>query len=742
MARLMLYLLGQFHATLDGQPLTAFKTDKVRALLAYLAVERGRAHRREPLSSLFWPEAPADAVRANLRQSLCRLRDALHDQGQVRPWLLVTPEAVQLDPAGDYWVDALEFDHLLAQCSGHRHRSLAGCRACAERLAQAVALYRGEFLAGLCVRDSPEFAQWSLVHQQTLHRKVMDALQHLALQQVQRGEAAAAEAYLRRQIALEPWCEPAHRQLMRLYAASGQRGEAVAQYRCCRRALGEQLGLAPDSETTALYDSIRAGQPFTLSAWRIENAPTPSAPLVGRTDELARIGETLQNPDCRLLTLVGLGGCGKTSLARAAAAQEIGAFRDGVCFCSPASASAGAPSVSVLAQAFGLPAAHDAQAQVVQFLRHKEMLLVLDDLEDQRAADWIAHLLHAAPGVVILATSRRTLGIRAEWRFEVRGLAYPEPDCCAAWPDLLRFPAVQLFVQCAGRARAGFTLTEHNAPHITRICRQVEGLPLALELAASWAGMMACAEIADAIDAGLDFLETTWRDLPARQRSLRASFDDSWGRLRQEEQEALACLSVFGGEFGHAAARAVVGALCAHRCRQDAAGERPRPSAGCLFRAFVEQAWLYEVAPGRYRLHGLLRRYAEEKLSQHAAEHAATRLRFCAYFAGLVERVEAARGGPQAEEWRERLHRERHNLETAHTWALSLADAAPEVAACLARALTLCGGARGSRLGAAWIAAQQPWQEDEQLPEMEPRDPPGFADRLQVDWNLPDHAAV
>ncbi|MCC6168434.1 MAG: hypothetical protein IT329_14520 [Caldilineaceae bacterium] len=742
MARLTLHLLGQFHATLDGRPLTAFKTDKVRALLAYLAVERGRAHRREPLGSLFWPEGPADAVRANLRQSLCRLRDALHDQDQAHPWLLTTPETVQLDPAGDYWVDALEFDRLLAQCNGHCHRSLAGCRACAERLAQAVALYRGEFLAGLCLKDSPEFAHWCLVHQQTLHRKVMDALHHLALQHMQRGETAAAEAYLQRQIALEPWCEPAHRQLMRLYAAGGRRGEAVAQYLCCRRALEEQLGLAPEIETTALCDSIRAGRPVTLPACRAMNVPTSTSALVGRAEELARIGEMLQNPDCRLLTLVGLGGCGKTSLARAAAAQEIGAFRDGVCFCSPVSADAGASPASALAQALGLPVAHDAQTQAVQFLRRKEMLLVLDDLEDHAAAEWIAHLLHAAPGVVILATAQRPLGIRVEWRFEVRGLAYPKPDSCAARPDLLRFPAVQLFVQCAGRARAGFALSAHDAPHIARICRQVEGLPLALELAASWAGVMACAEIADAIDAGLDFLETTWRDLPARQRSLRAGFDHNWGRLSHEEREALACLSVFRGEFGHAAARAVVGALCAHRCRQDAADERPRPSAGCLFRAFVEQAWLQEVAPGRYRLHGLLRRYAEEKLSRGAAEHAAIRLRFCTHFAGLAERAEAARAGPQAEEWRDRLRLERLNLETAHAWALSLADAAPDVAHRLARALAFCDGPRGGGLGAAWVAAQQPWQEDEQLPKMEPRDPPGFADRLQVDWDLPDHAAV
>lgn len=682
MSQLALYLLGQFQTTVDGDGVTAFRTDKVRALLAYLAVESGRSLSRDTLGALLWPEGAPESVRTNLRQTLCRLRDALHDRDRPRPFLLATIDTVQLNPTCDYWVDVLEFDRLFAACEQHRHRSLASCRTCAERLTLAVALYRGEFLAGLCVKDSPVYAEWSLTYQQALHRKVMAALQQLAMFHMQRGEVAAAERYLQRQVALEPWNESAHRQLMQLYAANGRRNAAVAQYLCCHRALVEQIGITPDKITTDLVASIRAGEPIAWPVAKFVNAPTPPTTLLGRAHDLALVSETLQNPHCRLLTLVGLGGCGKTRLALEVANQEAGAFRDGACFCSFVPANLTESPASTLAQALGLAysSADDAQMQVRRFLCDREMLLVLDNLEHLSAPSWVAQLLHAAPRVVILATSQYRLDLQAEWRIEVRGLSYPAWDNPFTAAEALRFPAVQLFTQRAVQARAGFTLTDDTAPHVVRISRHVEGLPLALELAASWVGIMSCAEIADAIDTSLDFLATAWCDVPVRQRSLRATLDYGWDLLSREEQDAFACLSVFQGEFCHAAARAVVSSPCAFRCRNDEVRERPVPGAGCLFKAFADKALLQEVAPGRYRLHSLVRQYAEEKLARSREDALAARWRFIDYFAGLASRAAAAWTGPREDCWRNLLQQERQNIEAALAFAL---DDFPEAAQCL-----------------------------------------------------------
>ncbi|MDI9550074.1 MAG: BTAD domain-containing putative transcriptional regulator [Chloroflexota bacterium] len=686
MARLALFLLGRFDATLDSQTVTAFKTDKVRALLAYLAVENDRAHRRDALATLLWPDGSDEAARANLRQSLCRLRDALRENEQATPLLLATTETIQLNPAGDYWVDVLEFNRLLAACHAHRHRSLEGCSSCAGRLAQAAALVGGEFLAGLSLKDSPGFADWSLVRQEAMHRAAMEALQHLAAHYQQAGNATDAEFYLQRQAAMEPWCEPAHQQLMRLYAASGRRSLAAVQYVQCRRALMEQLGIAPERATTALFEAIRSGQPNALpQRGRLVNAPQQPASLVGREQEIALIGDTLENPDCRVLTLVGLGGCGKTSLALHAAAEHAPAFRDGACFCSFDLLGAADPPASTLAQALGLDysGAQDAQSRVRQFLRDREMLLVFDNLERLPDTNWVAQLLRDAPQIVILAASLHRLDIHGEWCIEVHGLAYPEPDRAISSLDALRYPAVRLFVLRAAQAQAGFSLTEENALHVARICRQVEGLPLALELAASWTGLLSCAEIADAIDTSPDFLATAWRDLPGRQRSMRATFDHSWSLLSPQEQAAFACLSVFRGEFGHAAARAVVGNPCTAHCRHGVDEDRPVLGAGCLFRRLVEKALLGKTSPGRFRLHSLLRQFAEEKLALDAYAQKTACQRYADYYAALSDRALVGWDGPQGEAWRARLQQEQHNLETALAWALSDGKKTPETIACL-----------------------------------------------------------
>lgn len=275
-ARLELCLLGSFQATLDGAPLNGIRSDKTRALLAYLAVESGRAHNRGALSALLWGESSEAAARASLRSSLSNLRQRLIRQLTAdgdKPILNITRHSVRFDIDLDTcWLDVAEFDALLNACHTHSHQELAHCPVCIARLEQAVELYQGDFLAGLALSDSPAFDEWRVIQQERYHQQMLIALEALAAHYVAIGNYAEAQEYVRRQLALEPWQEEAHRQLMHALALDGQRSAALAQYETCRRLLADELGVEPTAETEALYEEIRAGE---LAVTLLTERPVP-----------------------------------------------------------------------------------------------------------------------------------------------------------------------------------------------------------------------------------------------------------------------------------------------------------------------------------------------------------------------------------------------------------------------------------------------------------------------------------
>jgi DNA-binding SARP family transcriptional activator len=257
MSRLAITLLGSYRVTLDGLPLTTFATDKVRALLAYLAVESGRPLRREALASLLWPDRPRTLAYTNLRQALYHLRRALNDGPTSPPHLLTTVKEVQLNPAGDHWLDVEEFEALVSACPVHHLRGLTLGLDCLSRLEAAVELYRGDFLAGFTLRACQGFAWWQLCTQEACHRQALEALHRLAVYYEAQRDHDSVARYARREIELEPWRESAYRRCMRALALTGQRGEAVRQYEICRRELAQGMGVEPSAETVQLYEQIR-----------------------------------------------------------------------------------------------------------------------------------------------------------------------------------------------------------------------------------------------------------------------------------------------------------------------------------------------------------------------------------------------------------------------------------------------------------------------------------------------------
>jgi len=251
-ARLEIYLLGPFHVSLDGETLTWFESDKVRALLAYLAVESDRPHRREALAGLLWPDSPESSARTNLRSALANLRDVIGDRSAEPPFLDITRQTIRLNPEENSWLDVGEFLHL--------SKSGGSSSLDPNQLVKAVDLYRGEFLQGFYVKDSSIFDEWAAISRERYHARALETLRHLSAYQEGRGDYEQGGQYAQRWLELEPWDEGGHRQLMRLFSLNGQRNAALAQYELCQNVLNDELGVETSPETDDLYQRILGGE--------------------------------------------------------------------------------------------------------------------------------------------------------------------------------------------------------------------------------------------------------------------------------------------------------------------------------------------------------------------------------------------------------------------------------------------------------------------------------------------------
>ena len=673
MPHLMLSVFGSPQIELAGSAPPKFESDKVRALLIYLAINAGQTYRRDTLAYLLWPDVADRPARHNLSQALFNLRQAIRDQAADPPFLLISRATIAFNPASDYALDLAAFTGLLAACATHQHRQIETCGACAQRLTEAVALYHGDFLAAFTLADSVAFDEWALLEREQSQRRMLQALALLAAYHERRGAYDQSCAYARRQLALDPWREEAHRHLMRVLTLAGQRSAALEQYERCRQALLEGLSVEPEAETTALYRRIAAEDEASqsqellgLPTLRPHNLPPQLTPFVGRETELAQLAERLANPACRLLTIVGPGGVGKTRLALQAAAEQIESFADGVWFVSLVGLHEATHLAASIADALHLPvtASEAPEARLLSGLGDKEVLLVLDNLEQLLAGiDLLATILERAPRVTILATSRARLDLLSEWLFELEGLTVPTAEGSAT---AHAYSAVELFVQTARRVSPGFAASPADLSAVMHICRSVDGLPLAIELAASWARLLSCAEIARELARSITFLSTTARDVPPRHRSLQAVFDHSWRLLELDEQRALRRLSVFRGGFRREAAETVAGASLTSLA------------------ALLGQSLLRKTIAGRYELHEQVRQYAATQL-RSAQEEITIRDRHAEAMLALAEQAEPALSGPDQAAWLARLEEGRDNLRAAAQWALE--QSATETALRLSGAL-------------------------------------------------------
>ncbi|MEW6405531.1 MAG: tetratricopeptide repeat protein [Chloroflexota bacterium] len=611
---LHILLLGSPQILQDNSPAPSFISNKVPALLAYLAVTR-RAHTRDKLAALLWGEMSDADAKNNLRQALTNLRKFAEAE------LIITRDTIEF--VGDEFVDSIEFDAAL------RSASSLDPEPASVILTDSLRLYTGDFLEGFHVRDAPEFEDWMLAERARLRELALQALHTLTQFHTSRGHFREAITFASRLLTFDPWREEAHRQLMLLQARTGQISAALVQYETCKKTLEKELGVEPSLETTALYERIRSARQGAR-----HNIPASSTEFIGREEEMGKLREHLSDPACRLITLTGLGGVGKTRLAQEAARQCMDFFINGVWMIQLAAVESQG-LIPAIGGIFDFPFTKgDAKKQLLNYLRQKELLLVMDNFEhllDSSAL--VAEILQAAPDVKILVTSRERLDVHGEWVVELPGLA------------LNSMEADQLFVQSARRARAGIQFEGRESITVSEICRLVGGLPLGIEIAAAWIRSMSVDAIREEIQKSLDFLASTRRDIPERQRSLRAVFESAWARLSEAEQKTFAALSVFRGGFTREAAEQVAG----------------------NFSPLVDKS-LVQKSAERFELHEVTRQFAEEKLrAKKKARNA-----HAAYFANW------ASGRAQ---WNERasflvMTREFENVRAAWIWAGEQEDVA------------------------------------------------------------------
>jgi non-specific serine/threonine protein kinase len=660
-------LLGQFDLRRNGAPVE-IPSRSAQSLLAYLLLNTGIAHRREKLAGLLWPESTEDNARSYLRKALWQVRKSLAaDMPGGEEYLLADDISITFNSNADYWLDA-------EAVRGKPTEAMP-----VEEQIEAVSAYHGELLPGF-------YEEWVTLERERLKaafdQKINTLLSHL----VAGGQWEQVVYWSEQWIALGEAPEPAFRALMVAHANVGDMAKVAATYDRCVEALREELSVEPSEQTTALFQELRNGATFpgdqsataavpetkpsetALSSsetgdQQLTNLPIPLTSFIGREEEINEIKRLLM--ESRLLTLTGAGGSGKTRLAIRVASEVRNIFDDGVWWIELAVLVDPQLVPQAVAKVLSIREAPNQtlSESLTNALHSRRILLVLDCCEHllDACAQLTEHLLKACPDLKILATSREVLGVAGERVFQVPTLSSPDPNRVRP-SDFLDYDAVYLFVERAATLKPDFGLTNLNAMAIGQLCHGLDGIPLAIELAAARVQVLKVEQIAARLDDRFRLLTGGSRTALPRHQTLRATLDWSYDLLSDCERRMLQRLSVFTGGWSTAAAESVC-----------AGGEIQLDDVLDLLSQLASKSLVMaERKPGeeaRYRLLETIREYAGEKLVE-AGEETAVRDRHLDYFVKLAEEAEPQLFRPDQVFWLNRLEADHENLRAAAAWSL------------------------------------------------------------------------
>jgi len=684
---LHIQLLGGFQLSLDITPITTLDSPRLQALLAYLLLQRTAPHARAHLAFQLWPDTTEAQAQANLRTLLHRFRHALPHADQ---FLHIDTQTVQWRMDAPYTLDVADVDRALAQAAA-AERAGDQAAVCAA-LRDAAEQYRGDLLPGW-------YDDWVLVERERLRQTFLVGLEKLVVLLEQAEEYVAGIGYAQRLLRHDPLHEAAYQHLMRLHARSGDRASVVRAYHTCVTVLARELSVEPSPATTEIYGQLRhmetqspppATRPTSLGAGdRRDNLPIALSSFIGRTRELAEVRRLLGTT--RLVALTGAGGGGKTRLALAVATAVVPEYPDGVWLVELAALTDRAQVVQAVAAALGVceEPQRPLTATLVDALRARTLLLVLDNCEHllDSCAQLATTLLSACPRLRILATSREALGVAGETSWLVPSLSLPDPQHVLTRMELVEAEAVGLFVERAAAALPTFRLTPENASDVVQVCRRLDGIPLAIELAAARVKVLSMAQLAARLDDCFRLLSAGgWTAVP-RQQSLRATIDWSYALLAEPERALFRRLSVFAGGWTLEAAEVV----CAGDCL---AGDEVLEALAHLVDKSLVVVERQDGGPVRYRLLEAVRQNSHEKLRESGEAESIER-QHAHFFLALAEAAEQELRGAQQVVWLDRLEREHDNVRGALAWSQAARDGA-EVGLRLAGALWLFWLLRGN----------------------------------------------